>query len=88
MYFVMMESRINIFPGWTLNAEAAWKNRRPSDNIVAFSVSWNNVPTSTVESSSCAGGVGMINLAVFSEHPNCHFPGQRDLLKTTIRTME
>jgi predicted alpha-1,6-mannanase (GH76 family) len=67
MYFVI-DGKQNQYLSWvTLNAETAWKNRRQSDNIV--SSAWNNVPSSTVESSSCAGGVGMINLAVLANNP-------------------
>lgn len=76
MYFIIDGKQSQYLSWMTLNAETAWRNRRQSDNIM--SSAWNNVPpTNGVESSSCAGGVAIVNLVVLAQNPVSVVPRQR-----------
>ena len=71
MNFIIEEQQTQYLSWMNTNADAAWKNRRPSDNIM--SSAWNSVPGGSIESSSCAGGVAMVSLDVLANNPTAVF---------------
>jgi hypothetical protein len=76
MYFIIDGKQSQYLSWMTLNAETAWRNRRQSDNIM--SSAWNNVPPANgIESSSCAGGVAIVNLVVLAQNPVSVVPRQQ-----------
>jgi predicted alpha-1,6-mannanase (GH76 family) len=69
MMDVIMDEKQTQYLSWmNANADAAWNNRRKSDNIMSSSFG-NAAAGSGLESSSSTGGVAMVTLALLASQP-------------------